>query len=200
MAENSIQELEKQIYELKGKLRELQKAAPRTKVGDYTFETLEGRVTLADLFAGREMLLAIHNMGQACRYCTLWGDGINPFLPHLESAMSVVMLSKDPPEVQRRFASSRHWRFRTASHGGGAYIVEQTAMAGADNMPGVVLYERDGDQIYRKNSSVFGPGDLYCTMWNLLGLAGLDVADWTPQYGYWTRPTTLDDGGENLLD
>jgi predicted dithiol-disulfide oxidoreductase (DUF899 family) len=200
MAEKSIQELEMQIYELKAKLRELQKAAPRTKVGDYTFETLEGRVSLADLFAGREKLLAIHNMGQGCRYCTLWGDGINPFLPHLESAMSVVMLSKDPPEAQRRFASSRHWRFRTASHGGGAYIAEQTVMAGADNMPGVVLYERDGDQIYRKNSSVFGPGDLYCTVWNLLGLAGLDTADWTPQYGYWTRPTTLDDGGENLLD
>ena len=78
------------------------------------FETLDGERSLLDLFAGRDKLLAIHNMGQGCRYCTLWADGINPFLPHLEAAMSVVLLSKDPPETQRRFANSRGWRFRTA--------------------------------------------------------------------------------------
>ena len=50
------------------------------------------------------------------------------------------------------------------------------------------------------NACVFGPGDLYCAMWGLLGLAGLDAADWTPQYHYWKRPAQLDDGGENVLD
>jgi len=37
-------------------------------------------------------------------------------------------------------------------------------------------------------------------MWNLLGLAGLGVADWTPQYNYWRRPETMDDGGANLIE
>ena len=60
--------------------------------------------------------------------------------------------------------------------------------------------KRDGDAILRRNACVFGPGDLYCTMWGLLGLAGLDAADWTPQYHYWKRPAQLDDGGENVLD
>jgi hypothetical protein len=73
-------------------------------------------------------------------------------------------------------------------------------MAGADNMPGAVVYERRNDVIFRKNSCVFGPGDLYCPMWNLLGMAGIDVSNWTPQFKYWVRPAEMDDGGENLND
>ena len=48
--------------------------------------TLAGETTLLDLFGDRDTLLAIHNMGQGCRYCTLWADGFNGLLPHLESA------------------------------------------------------------------------------------------------------------------
>ena len=200
MPNEQIQQIEKQIFELTQELNTLRKDDRGTEVRNYEFATLDGKLSLLDLFAGKSKLLAIHNMGQGCRYCTLWADGINPFIPHLESALSVVLLSKDEPEVQRRFANSRGWRFRTASHGGGDYIKEQTVMPGADNMPGAVVYEREGDTIYRKNSAIFGPGDLYCSMWNFLGLAGLGEADWTPQYNYWTRPAKLDDGGENLIE
>ena len=139
-------------------------------------------------------------MGQGCRYCTLWADGFNGFLPHLESVMAVVLLSKDAPEVQRRFANERDWRFHLASHGGGDYIREQSALEGQSNMPGAVVYERSGNKISRKNACVFGPGDLYCSMWSLLSLAGMGEAQWTPQYTYWRRPEKLDDGGENLPD
>ena len=52
----------------------------------------------------------------------------------------------------------------------------------------------------RRGKAVFGPGDLYCPMWHFLALAGLGEADWTPQYHYWSRPATLDDGGENVRD
>ena len=104
-----------------------------------------------DLFGGRDHLLVIHNMGQGCRYCTLWADGFNGVVPHLESAMGLVLVSKDAPDVQRRFANSRGWRFRLASHGGGDYIREQTVMEGEANMPGAVLYERRGELILRKN-------------------------------------------------
>ncbi len=102
--------------------------------------------------------------------------------------------------MQRQFANARGWRFRLASHGGGDYIREQTVLADAENTPGAVVYRRDGDKIQRQNACVFGPGDMFCSMWSLLGLAGLGAADWTPQYNYWRRPATLDDGGENLLE
>ena len=63
-----------------------------------------------------------------------------------------------------------------------------------------MVYERDGVNITRKNSAIFGPGDIFCSMWGLLGLAGLGEDDWTPQYVYWKRPEKMDDGGVNLND
>ncbi|MCZ6642253.1 MAG: DUF899 family protein [Gammaproteobacteria bacterium] len=195
-----IVELEQQIYQLTLKLHELRKSNSGEVVENYVFDTQAGQTNLLELFGGHDRLLAIHNMGQACRYCTLWADGLNGFLPHLESAMAVVLVSKDSPDIQRTFANSRGWRFRLASHGGGDYASEQTVQEGATNMPGAVVYERNGDDIVRKNAVIFGPGDLYCSMWNLLALAGLSEDSWTPQYNYWRRPEVLEDGGENLLD
>jgi predicted dithiol-disulfide oxidoreductase (DUF899 family) len=199
MANTEIIDLEQKIAELTQELNVLRKAAPGEAIPDYTFTTLTGDVSLLELFGDKDRLLMIHNMGQGCRYCTLWADGFNGLLPHLESVLSIVLVSKDAPEIQQRFANARAWRFRLASHGGGDYIREQTVMPDMNNMPGAVVYERDGNTIYRKNACVFGPGDLYCSMWSLLGLAGLSEQDWTPQYNYWQRPETLDDGGENVL-
>jgi predicted dithiol-disulfide oxidoreductase (DUF899 family) len=201
MADSEIQALEQQIFELNMKLVELRKGSSSDEeVPNYTFQTQSGDTTLLELFGDNDKLLVIHNMGQGCRYCTLWADGFNGFLPHLESAMSVVLVSKDAPDLQRRFANSRGWRFRLASHSGGDYIREQSVKEEQDNMPGAVVYERNGDKISRKNACIFGPGDLYCSMWSLLGLAGLSESEWTPQYSYWKRPQTLDDGGENIRD
>ena len=200
MTAQRIAEIQQQIFELTGELGTLLKQSPGTEVPNYSFATGEGEISLDQLFADKDTLLAIHNMGQGCRYCTLWADGFNGFLAHLESAMSVVLLSRDTPEVQRRFANSRGWRFRLASHRGGAYIREQTVVDGQDNYPGAVVYKRQRDRILRYNACIFGPGDLYCSLWNLLALAGMGEQDWTPQYSYWRRPQVLDDGGENLLD
>ena len=200
MSQQEIQDLESQIFELCGKLQELQKAVEPTEVPNYRFDTEFGSTTMLDLFGRHDKLLLIHNMGQACRYCTLWADGFNGFVPHLESALSLVLVSKDSPEVQRRFANSRGWKFRLASHGGGPYMKDQAAMGEYENMPGAATYERKGDTIYRKNGCAFGPGDLYCSMWNLLGMAGLGEADWTPQYRYWSLPEKMEDGGANVQD
>jgi predicted dithiol-disulfide oxidoreductase (DUF899 family) len=134
--DDEIKKIEKQLFELTAKLNELRKTNSGDEVQNYNFSILNGEVTLLDLFGENDRLLVIHNMGQGCRYCTLWADGFNGFLPHLESAMSVVLVSKDLPEVQRTFANSRNWRFRMASHGGGRYIQEQTVMEGERNTPG----------------------------------------------------------------
>ncbi len=200
MSQSSIQELEQELYEKTLQLHQLKQTTDPTKVNNYQFDTLSGKVSLKELFAGKDKLLMIHNMGQGCRYCMIWGDGLNGFLPHLESVMSVVMVSKDDPQTQQCYANSRHWRFRMASYHNSEYIIEQSTLPGSDNMPGAVCYHADGDKIYRSHSAIFGPGDLYCSFWNFLALAGLTSQDWTPQYNYWRRPAQLDDGGKNVID
>jgi predicted dithiol-disulfide oxidoreductase (DUF899 family) len=200
MMNSEITALESQIGELTSKLNQLRTQVQPTEINNYPFETLNGTTTLLELFGSRDQLLVIHNMGQGCRYCTLWADGLNGFVSHLESAMAVVLVSRDAPDLQRKFANSRGWRFNLASHGGGDYIQEQTVIEGSNNEPGAVVYQRKGEAIFRKNACVFGPGDLYCPMWFLLGMAGLGEQDWTPQYNYWQRPPQMDDGGQDLLE
>lgn len=192
------EELEAEIMEKALKLAALRAAEPSREVRNYEFETLNGKARLANLFAGRDTLLMIHNMGQGCRYCTTWADGVNGILRHLEDAMSVVLVSKDPPETQRRLAEDRGWRLRMASHGGGDYIVEQSVVAGERNMPGAVIYHMNGGKIMRRGRAVFGPGDLYSPLWHFLALAGVGPDDFTPQFHYWSRPQRMDDGGQNL--
>jgi predicted dithiol-disulfide oxidoreductase (DUF899 family) len=197
-----ILKLEEQIAELTAKLAALRKNSTGTaEVPNYTFETSTGPTDLLSLFCGKKILFAIHNMGQSCRYCTLWADGLNGFLPHLEDEFSVVLLSKDSPEVQQRFAHSRNWRFRMASHGGGAYLSEQPVAPEGGNGPGLVCYILDQGKIVRKGSTYFGPGDSFCSIWHILSLAGIGEADWTPQYSYWKRPApaAMEDGGQNVL-
>lgn len=197
-SDNAIQVLEKKIYDLSIELSQLKKEAPLEPVPDYEFKTVLGKVRLSELIHPTGNLLMIHNMGQGCRYCTLWADGFNAFLPHLESILSVALCSKDSPADQKAMANSRGWRFTMVSHGGGTYSKEQSVMPGHDNMPGVVYYEQHDKQIFRKNASVFGPYDQYCSIWHLLAMAGIGAEEWTPQFRYWQRPKAMDDGGENL--
>lgn len=195
-----IQQLEQEIAQRTAELHALLRAAQPDPVKDYTFHTCSGPTSLLKLFGDKDILLAIHNMGQGCRYCTLWADGLNGLVPHLESRVALVLLSKDPPELQRTFANSRGWRFRMASHAGSDYIREQSAVPGHDNAPGLVCYRRSGSTILRAAATPFGPGDLFCPLWHMLGLAGITESDWTPQFSYWRRPAKLDDGGANLPD
>lgn len=189
-----------EIMQKSAELAKLRAAEPAVEVGDYKFKTAEGETSLAALFAGRDRLLVIHNMGEGCRYCTTYADGINGVLDHLEDAMSVVVVSKDAPETQRRMALDRGWKFRMASHGGGDYMKEQCKMAGYDNCPGAAVYERKNGKIMRRAQTPFGPGDFFSPVWPFLSLAGIGEAEWTPQFHYWSRPKKLDDGGENVRD
>ena len=115
MPNNEIRDIEQKIHTLMERLAKIQQSNRGNEVINYSFSTIEGEINLLDLFGEKDKLLLIHNMGQGCRYCTLWADGFNGFLPHLESIISVVLVSKDAPQLQRKFAHSRGWRFRLAS-------------------------------------------------------------------------------------
>jgi predicted dithiol-disulfide oxidoreductase (DUF899 family) len=195
---SDAERLEIEIMEKALTLASLRKAEAPVEVKDYVFSTPDGETTLSKLFARRDRLLVIHNMGEGCRYCTLWADGLNGVLAHLEDAMAVALVSKDPPDVQRRLAQDRGWRFRMASHGGGSFMREQSV--GDGNYPGAVVYERRDGRIFRRGRAAFGPGDLYSPVWHLLALGGVGADDWTPQFHYWRRPQKMEDGGQNLND
>lgn len=203
-----ISSTERKITELSLELAKLRKQQNANKLAassdsgavEYTFESTEGPVSMSQLFGEHDTLFIIHNMGQGCRYCTLWGDGLNPFVSHLESVAGIAMVSGDDPGMQRRFSNSRQWRFRMLSHGKGDYYREQVVSPEYENCPGIACYKRIDGNIYRIAGAEFGPGDLYCSLWHVLSLAGMGVEDWTPQYRYWSKPEKLEDGGNNIQD
>lgn len=195
-----LEKAERELFELKQKVATLRRDSEPIAVKNYSFQTPEGEVSLLELFGSKDTLFLIHNMGQGCRYCTLWADGLNGFVAHIESEFALALVSQDDPETQRRFSNSRGWRFKMASHGGGDYMKEQISFGDQKNMPGIACYMRKGSSIFKKNSAVFGPGDEFCSLWSVLGLAGVSTEQWTPQFNYWKRPETLQDGGKNLVE
>src|SRR6266545_843481 len=95
----------RQISDLRGKIREMQQSVEPKEVGDYTFATRDGPVRLSQLFGDKASLFVIHNMGASCPYCTLWADGFNGFLPHIENRAAS---PSRRPTIRRRRRNSRH--------------------------------------------------------------------------------------------
>ena len=176
--------VEERINGLIGRLAELRAKAKPEEVKDYKFLTVGGETSLSKMFGDRKKLLVIHNMGSVCNYCTLWADGFNGILPHLNDAMAVVLVSSEAPEKQAAFAKGRNWGFTMASHKGLPYTKEQTSFGEWADNPGAAVYEKVGDKIVLRNKCFFDPGDIYCSMWPLLGLAGIANKDWQPKFNY----------------
>ena len=127
----------REMAALRNKMRALQNEAEPEEVENYRFATVDGPVRLSELFGDKEYLFVIHNMGRACPACTMWADGFNGVLPHLENRAAFVVSSPDDPETQRAFAASRGWRFRMVSHQGTGFAADMGYRSGKGWRPGV---------------------------------------------------------------
>ena len=67
-----LRELETQLVARNNEIEKVRAEQTPVEVENYAFQTLNGEVTLMDLFGQREQLLLIHNMGSQCPFCTLW--------------------------------------------------------------------------------------------------------------------------------
>ncbi len=185
-----IERLETEIRERQERLAELRRAGPRPAAPDHALVGPDGgAVHLVDLFGAKDDLLLVHNMGSGCPYCTLWADGFQGVLPHLEDRAAFVVLSPDPPETQAAFARARGWRFRMVSDATGdltralGFLGEHDGCA--MSLPGVSAFHRDPDGTIRRTARApFGPGDPYAGIWHLFDLLDGGAAGWEPAFRY----------------
>lgn len=190
--DEGVRELYEQWWELRNKIVERlrQGAGPVTESYVFTINERE-LVPLAELFGDKQDLVVIHNMGKGCRMCTLWADGFNGLLPHLESRTAVVLMNMDPVEVQREFATSRNWKFTIAQDPDGRFS-EDMGFSGIDHesgerwlMPGMTTFHRAADgTITRVANDGFGPGDPFMPIYHVLDLLQDRDIVWHPQYKY----------------
>ena len=167
-------------------------ASASEPITDYTLHTTAGApVQLSALFGPHQDLLLIHNMGRGCAYCTLWADGFIGLHRHITQRAALVLASPDDPGTLAAFAASRQWPFTCVSFAGTTLAADmgyqRTLPDGrVQPLPGVsalrLVPASDGAPlgIIRTNTTPFGPGDLYCPIWPLLGLLRDGAKGWAP--------------------
>jgi predicted dithiol-disulfide oxidoreductase (DUF899 family) len=109
---------EKELMRARDRLAEERRALPWVKVEkSYMFDGPDGKVTLADLFRGREQLVVQHVMFKpewdaACKSCSFWVDGFERMVPHLAARdTTMVAVSLAPLARLEAFKQRMGWTF-----------------------------------------------------------------------------------------
>ena len=183
-----LNDYRRRIAGLRKEMRQVQAAAPPQEVKDYRFKTTAGEIGLSQLFGDKDALFVIHNMGTGCPNCTMWADGFNGVLRHLENRAAFVVCSPDDPETQAAFAASRGWRFRMVSHEGSSFADDMGYRRDGNWRPGVSVFKRDGARILRVSDSAFDEGDEFCAVWRLFDLLPEGSSGWKARFAYDRSP------------
>ena len=181
-----LNELYQQLMSIREEMREVQKDVEPEPIQDYVLQTLDGPRALSSYFGDKEELFVVHNMGSSCSYCTLWADGFNGVLQHLENRVAWVMTSPDDPAKQQAFAESRGWNFEMASLGDSMLARDLGyELEDGSQMPGVTVVRKQKEgSLVKLADTPFGPGDPYCVVFNLFDLIPGGANDWQPNFSY----------------
>jgi predicted dithiol-disulfide oxidoreductase (DUF899 family) len=183
-----VERLERELRDLKARLTEARRALPDEPVANHTLRLAPSGApaTLLDLFAGRDELILVHNMGRGCRWCTLWADGLSGMYTHLSSRATVVLTTPDEPAAAGAFAASRGWTFPIASFAGTSFAKDMGMASERGVMPGVSALWKDAAGAIWRTHGVrhFGPGDEFCPVYPIFDLLKNGPGSWEPRYSY----------------
>jgi predicted dithiol-disulfide oxidoreductase (DUF899 family) len=184
--QKDVQKLEQEIQQKKKELAALRQNETPFPIKDYELTDWSGKtVKLSALFGAQKELLVISNMGKSCRYCTLWADGFIVLTPHLKNRSAFLVVSPDPVEVQKEFATSRGWNFPMVSDKESDFRYDLCFRDEKNVHPGAMVFTIDEKgQIYLFSRSYFGPGDNFCVLWDLMDLMPEGYNKWEPKYQY----------------
>ena len=172
-ARKALLALEKEETKLRDRVRAERLALPWVKVDKaYTFDTPQGRRTLAELFDGRSQLIVYHFMygpdwDAGCPGCSFMADHIDGMLPHLNNHdVTMIAASRAPLEKLEAYRKRMGWKFPwVSSHGSDfnfgyhvsftkeelasgkvMYNYRETDAADAhDELPGLSAFFKDGE-------------------------------------------------------
>ena len=113
---------EKELTRLRDQVAGERRSLPWLRIDKvYTFETLEGRRTLADLFEDRSQLLVQHFMlgpewEEGCPSCSFMADHTDGMNVHLTARdVTFVAISRAPLTEIERFRRRMGWKFKWVS-------------------------------------------------------------------------------------
>ena len=163
-------------------LAEKRRALPWVRVeGEYLFDTVRGRETLADLFAGKGQLAIYHFMfgkdwEQGCKSCSFWADTFDGIDVHLAARDTRFLCTSNAPlDRLLAYRARMGWRFDWVSAVDGAFSEDfgvtfpemRPGPAGGynytdavpnDEMPGISVFARLEDGGIAHAYSTYGRG------------------------------------------
>ena len=121
-ARRTLLRKEKELTRLTDQIAAERRALPWVRLDkDYSFDTPDGRRTLAELFDGRRQLIVQHFMfapgwEQGCPSCSFMADHSDGMRVHLEHRdVTLVAISRAPLSDIERFRQRMGWQFRWVS-------------------------------------------------------------------------------------
>ncbi|HTJ78943.1 MAG TPA: thioredoxin family protein [Rariglobus sp.] len=188
---------EKEFTRLRDQLSRERRELPWVKVDRaYTFESTDGKRSLADLFEGRGQLVVYHFMfgpgwEEGCRGCSYVADHFDGCLPHLHARdVSLAVVSRAPLAELLPFKRRMGWKFPWVSSAGNDfnrdhhvswtadelaegkvyynYAFRETPM---EEMPGLSVFARGADGAIYHTYSTYSRGlDILLGTYNLIDL------------------------------
>ena len=173
MTNDKIQSVSKQIAEGKKELTELKTALEPKKIDDYKFINQENNTTnLSEMFGKHKYLVVIHNMGEACSFCTMWANGFEGIYKHFDDKAGFVMVNHDSIEKQNKFAKKQGWTYPIYNASENSFNKDLGFIANNCGLwPGVSTFRKNSDNsIDLLAQEEFGPGDEFCSVWHIYDL------------------------------
>ncbi len=163
---------EKEFTRMRDQISLMRREMPWERVDkNYVFDGPAGKVTLADLFAGKSQLLVYHFMFDpsweaGCKSCSFWADNYNSIIVHLKHRdANLVAISRAPLAKLQAYRKRMGWGFTWVSSSGndfnydyhvsytpdevakgeGDYNYRITHTRGGSEMPGISVFHKDAD-------------------------------------------------------
>jgi len=160
---------EKEFTRLRDELSRQRRELPWERVEkEYVFDGIDGKETLARLFAGRSQLIVQHFMfdptwDEGCKSCSWWADNFERNVVHLNHRdVSLVAISRAPLDKIEAFRKRMGWTFKWLSSAGNdfnfdyhvSFRSEELAQGAVDynyrrketgmtELPGISVFYRD---------------------------------------------------------
>ena len=173
-ARKAFLEEEKAFQKARDEFAARRRALPWRKTDiPYVFETESGQQSLRDLFGDASQLIVYHFMfhpewDAGCKSCSFWADSYNGSVTHLRARdVALVAISRAPLQLLLAYRERMGWDFPWASSAtnsfnydfgvsfsqkeineGSADYNYEKGNAGIEELPGLSVFARDGDDVF----------------------------------------------------
>jgi predicted dithiol-disulfide oxidoreductase (DUF899 family) len=204
-ARKDLLDEEKAFQKARDELAQKRRELPWRKIEtEYVFETEHGQKTLSKLFGDASQLLVYHFMfhpewDAGCKSCSFWADSYNGSLKHLRARdVALVAISRAPLDLLLKYRERMGWSFPWVSSASNSFNYDfgvsfsqrqidageadynyEKGNARIEELPGISVFAREGDEVYHSYST-YGRGlDPYNATYQLLDIVpkGRDEQD-----------------------